>query len=184
MNNTMKKILVLAAVAAMGVGTCQARPHGGPGRHGGGPRPASVVHRVHGGHYGGHGYHHGGVWGRGGRNFWPGLVGGIIGGALLPPPPLLVPPVPVPVVVHRPVVAAPAPVVVQPAPVVVQQPVVQQQPVVVQQPVVQQPVVQQPAYTTQNVWVEGRYVDQVQANGTVVRVWQPGHYEQRQVLVQ
>jgi len=27
------------------------------------------------------------------------------------------------------------------------------------------------------VWVEGRYVDQVQANGSVVRVWQPGHYE-------
>ena len=168
MNNTMKKILVLAAVAAMGVGTCQARPHGGPGRHGGGPRPAPVVHRVHGGHYGGHGYHHGGVWGRGGRNFWPGLVGGIIGGALLPPP-LLVPPVPVPVVVHRPVVAAPAPVVVQPAPVVVQQPVVQQQPVVVQQ------------QTTTQVWVEGRYVDQVQANGTVVRIWQPGHYELRTV---
>ena len=55
-------------------------------------------------------------------------------------------------------------VVVQPAATVVTQPVVVQQPVV-------QPV--------QNVWVEGRYVDQVQANGSVVRVWQPGHYEQR-----
>ena len=59
-------------------------------------------------------------------------------------------------------------------PTVVQQPVVvQQQPVVVQQPtVVQQPVVQR-----QPVWVEGRYVDQVQANGSTVRIWQPGHYE-------
>ena len=65
--------------------------------------------------------------------------------------------------------------------VVVQQPAVVTQPVVVQQPapvVVQQPapvVVQQP----QQVWVEGRYVDQVQSNGSTVRIWQPGHYEQR-----
>ena len=57
--------------------------------------------------------------------------------------------------------------------------VVQQQPVVVQQ---QPVVVQQPVPVTQNVWVEGRYVDQVQANGTTVRVWQPGHYEQRTVV--
>jgi hypothetical protein len=28
------------------------------------------------------------------------------------------------------------------------------------------------------------HVDQVQANGTVIRVWQPGHYEQRTVQVQ
>ena len=50
--------------------------------------------------------------------------------------------------------------------------------------VVQQPVVQQPVTQVQNVWVDGRYIDQVQANGTVVRVWQPGHYEQRTVVVQ
>ena len=64
----------------------------------------------------------------------------------------------------------------QPAPVVVQQPVGVQQPapVVVQQPT--QVVVQQPV---QNVWVEGRYVPQAQPNGTVIQVWQPGHYEQR-----
>ena len=54
---------------------------------------------------------------------------------------------------------------------------------VVTAPVVVTPVVTTPVYTTQTVWVEGRYVDQVQANGIVVRVWQPGHYEQRQVLV-
>ena len=60
------------------------------------------------------------------------------------------------------------PVVAAPAPVVVTTPA----------------VVTTPVYQTQNVWVEGRYVDQVQPNGTVLRVWQPGHYEQRQVLVQ
>ena len=65
-------------------------------------------------------------------------------------------------VVTGPRVVAPAPVVVTPAPVVVAAPAVQ----------------------TQNFWVEGRYVDQVQPNGTVVRVWQPGHYEQRTVVVQ
>ena len=58
----------------------------------------------------------------------------------------------------------------QPTPTVVTQPVVVQQPVVTQPVVVQQP---------QQVWVEGRYVDQVQANGSTVRVWQPGHYEVR-----
>ena len=47
-------------------------------------------------------------------------------------------------------------VVQQPAPVVVQQPVAQARP---------------------EVWVDGRYIDQVQPNGAVVRVWQPGHYE-------
>ena len=55
--------------------------------------------------------------------------------------------------------------------VIVQQPA---PPVVAQPGVVQQPVMQQ-----QTVWVEGRYVDQVQANGSTVRIWQPGHYEQR-----
>jgi len=45
-------------------------------------------------------------------------------------------------------------------------------------------VVTTPVTQTQNVWVEGRYVDAVQANGTVVRTWSPGHYEQRTVVVQ
>ena len=99
------------------------------------------------------------------------IAAGIVGGALLgglvasavstPPPP--------PVVTPAPVVVTPAPVVVQPAPVVVAP-----APVVVQQPV----------YQTQNVWVEGRYVDTVQPNGTVLRTWQPGHYEQRTIQVQ
>jgi len=117
----------------------------------------------HGGHRGGpaihhHGGHHhgGGVWGHGGRNFWPGFVGGVIGGAIAD---AVVTP-------HRVVYHHAPPPVVVPAPVVVQTPVVVPQPVVVQQP---------------TVWVEGRYVDQVQGNGVVVRVWQPGHYESRPV---
>ena len=100
-----------------------------------------------------HYHHHGGYWGRGGCNFWPGFVGGVVGGAI-----------------GSAIIAPRETVVVQPAPTVVTQPVV------VQQPVVQQPVVvQQP----QQVWIDGRYVDQVQANGSTVRVWQPGHYEVR-----
>ena len=76
----------------------------------------------------------------------------------------------------RPVVVAPAPVIT-PAPVVVAQPaVVASAPVVVQQPVGH--------YETrvQNVWVEGRYIDQ-SYNGVIQRVWQPGHYEQQQTQV-
>ncbi len=67
--------------------------------------------------------------------------------------------------------------------VVVSSPTVVTQPVVVQQPV----VVSQPVATTvtqtQNVWVEGRYVDTIQANGSVLRTWSPGHYETRTVMV-
>ena len=67
----------------------------------------------------------------------------------------------------------PDPVVVTPAPVVVPQPVVVQHPVVVAQPVSQ----------VQNVWVEGRYVHRRDAHGRMVRVWEPGHYEQRTVTI-
>jgi len=164
-----KKTTAIVAISAiMCAGSVFARGHGGP--HGGfGRGPAPAIH-----------HHHGGsAWGRGGRNFWPGFVGGVVGGVLSggihrpPPPPRYYYSTPVvtpaPVVVTTPVVAAP--VVATP---VVTTPVVTPAPVVAPAPV----------YQTQNVWVEGRYVDQVQANGTTVRVWQPGHYEQRQVLVQ
>lgn len=67
----------------------------------------------------------------------------------------------------------PDPVVVTPAPVVVPQPVVVHQPVVAVQPVTQ----------VQNVWVEGRYVHRRDAHGRMVRVWEPGHYEQRTVTI-
>ena len=72
------------------------------------------------------------------------------------------------VVVQQPVVAAPAPVIVP-------------QPTVVAAPT----VVTTGHYETrvQNVWVEGRYVDQVAANGAVIRTWQPGHYEQQTTQV-
>ena len=96
------------------------------------------------------------------------IAAGIVGGALLGG--LVASAVSTP----APVVVTPAPTVVSPAPVVVQQPVVVSQPVVVAQPV----------YQTQNVWVEGRYVDTVQPNGTVLRTWQPGHYEQRTIQIQ
>lgn len=82
------------------------------------------------------------------------ILGGLVASAVATPTTTVVTPAPV--------VVQPAPVVVQPAPVVVQQPV----------------------YQTQNVWVEGRYVDTVQPNGTVLRTWQPGHYEQRTVQIQ
>ena len=96
------------------------------------------------------------------------IAAGIVGGALLGG--LVASAVSTP----APVVVTPAPTVVAPAPVVVQQAVVVSQPVVVAQPV----------YQTQNVWVEGRYVDTVQPNGTVLRTWQPGHYEQRTIQIQ
>ena len=79
---------------------------------------------------------------------------------------------------HPAPVVAPAPVVVTPAPVVV----APQPQVVMQTP---PPVVATGHYETrmQNVWVEGRYVDQTTPQGTVVRTWQPGHYEQQQTQV-
>ena len=47
------------------------------------------------------------------------------------------------------------------------------------------PVVSTGHYETrvQNVWVEGRYIDQTTPQGGVVRTWQPGHYEQQQTQV-
>jgi len=111
-----------------------------------------------------HSHHHHHHHGSGGA-----IAAGIVGGALLGG--LVASAVSTP----APVVVTPAPTVVTPAPVVVQQPVVvQSAPIVVQQPV----------YQTQNVWVEGRYVDTVQPNGTILRTWQPGHYEQRTIQVQ
>lgn len=151
-----KKLVVMLGLALCVMGAF-ARPHGGgPGGHGG---PGGF----HGGpaphHHGGH--HGGGVWGHGGRNFWPGFVGGVIAGgltrAIVDPAPVVVT---TPTVV-TPVVAAP----------------------VVAPTVVAAPVVTAPVTTTQNVWVEGCYVNQVQANGAVIRVWQPGHYEARTVVM-
>lgn len=94
----------------------------------------------------------------GGKAFVGGLVGGIVGGvigsAITTPPP------PPP---RREVIVTQPPVVVSPAPVVVQT---------------------VSTTSTTSVWVEGRYIDQIQPNGSILRVWQPGHYEQRTVIVQ
>ena len=143
----MNKKMTIAGVVvlAMALGAF-ARPHG-PGFRPCGPGPGPGFY--HGPRY------HGGFWGRGGCNFWPGFVGGVVGCALYD-------------AVTYPRYASSVVVTPAPAPVVVQQ-----QPVVVQQPAVQS-----------SVWVEGRYVDQVQANGTVIRVWQPGHYVQSTAVVQ
>ena len=141
-----KKLIVAVGTAVLAIGAF-AGPHGFHGGHGGfrgGPRPGGFHHGPrpvmhHGFHHGPHHYHSG--WGRGGRHFWPGFVGGVVGGLVYNS--------------IRPVTYVTTPTVVT-----------------------------APAATVQNVWVEGRYVDQVQANGTVIRVWQPGHYEQREVLLQ
>jgi len=142
MNKLMIVMLVAAGAASVWAGPCG----GGRGCGGGGGcrpcRPAYRPCRPCGG---------GDWWGKGGRNFWPGFIGGVVGGI-------------VGNAVARPYYSDT--VVVQPTTTVVTQPVVVQQPVV-------QTVVSQSA----QVWVEGRYVDQVQANGAVVRVWQTGHYE-------
>ena len=148
-----KKLIVAFGMAALALGAF-AGPHGHHGGHGFHRGPA-----IH--HYGGHHHHHSG-WGRGGRGFWPGFVGGVVGSlvydALTPAPVVVTAPavVSAPAVVAAPTVVAPAATVIQTAPVA----------------------------QTQSVWVEGRYIDQVQPNGSVVRVWQPGHYEQRTVMVQ
>ena len=74
------------------------------------------------------------------------------------------------------VVNNPRPVMPRPVqPQAVQRPVVQRP--VVQRPVVQRPVVQSQPVSGGRVWVPGDYVDEVHANGSVVRVWKPGHYE-------
>jgi len=149
----MKK-LIIAIVIAAGAASVWAGPCGGRGCGGGACRPCRPCRP---------GWRcpppsHRDWWGRGGCNFWPSFIGGVVGGIACN-------------AVARPCYGET--VVVQSAPTVVTQLVVVQQPMVVTQPVVRQTVVSQPA----RVWVEGCYVDQVQANGSVVRVWQAGHYE-------
>ena len=166
----MLKKTIIAGLACMAVcGVALAGPHGGPrggfrgGPHHFGPPRGGWHHRP------GPGFrppppmfhhHHHSYWGRGGRYFWPGFVGGVVGGAVYS--------------------------AIAPDPVVVTTPTVVTTPAVVTTPTVvtTTPTVVAPVSTVQNVWVEGRYVDQVQSNGTVVRIWQPGHYESRTVYVQ
>ncbi len=151
----MKKMMILL-VAAASVCAWAGPHHGGPGSFRGMPGG------FRGGHYHPPAFHHGpaphhhhhGYWGSGGRYFWPGFVGGVVGGLAYNS------------LAYR-------------SPVVVTTPTVVAPTVVTTTPAVVAPVTQ-----VQSVWVEGRYVDQVQANGVVVRTWQPGHYEQQTVVVQ
>ena len=123
-------------------------------RGGGGVPPPHHHHHHHGGH---HHHRHSKAWGIGAGILGAGLIASTIYNATHPTP----------VVVAQPTVVTPAPVVVTPAPVVVQQPVATGH------------------YETrvQNVWVEGRYIDQQTPQGATVRTWQPGHYEQQQTQV-
>lgn len=123
------------------------------GPHRGGRGPVGRHHVAPRHHH--HHHHHHSTWGRGGRHFWPGFAGGVVGG-----------------IIGRTLTCSSTTVVTTPT--------VVSAPAVVTTPVVVTP---QPVATVQSVWVEGRYVDQVQANGTLLRVWQPGHYEQRTLVV-
>lgn len=154
MNKNIKKFGVLALTVATSFALC-ARPGPGPrGHHG----PAPMHHRgpgPHGGFGGGPHHHHGAGLAIGAGLLGAGLVASAIHDAIQPRPP-----------------------VVESAPVVAPPPV---QPVVV----ASAPVVATGHYETrvQNVWVEGRYVNQATPQGTIVRVWQPGHYEQQSTQV-
>jgi hypothetical protein len=150
--NKMNKKMILVFGAVLAAGTLMARPGPGFGGHRGGfggprpmmhHRPAPMMH--HRPAPMPHHYHHHSGWGHGGRHFWPGFVGGVVGGVLTD-------------------------AIIGPT--------------VVTAPVVTTPVMATPVYTSQQVWIPGGYIDQIQPNGTVVRVWQPGHYETRQILVQ
>ncbi len=156
----MRRVILLVVATFAAIGMVFAAPHhGGPGRPGGpgpgfgpSPRPAPR-HHSHSG-------------------FWPGFAGGFAAGVLLES--------------TRPVRPAPPPATVYTTQVVTPTPVVVQQPVVVTQPVVTQTVitdgvVTSEAGTTQRVWVEGAYFDRINADGSVTRVWNPGHYELRTV---
>lgn len=142
----MKKLTLLITICLATF--CFGRHHHGGyrGFHGG--RYHHHVRHFHHGHH-----YHGSWWGRGGRNFWPGFVGGVVGGVVLNN-----------MYTPRTTVVT-TPIVTTPTVVTTTQPVIQTAPVVVNQPVYQQ------------IWVEGKYIDQVQPNGTTIRVWQPGHYE-------
>ena len=191
----MKLKFTIVVFAVISVCSCFARGHG-PGRHHGGgyspmrhsshcgPRPAHHYGHHHSWHgcprYGWHGepnhgwhggyhrYHSGSYWYGDGDYFWPEVIGGVVGGAL-----------------YEGVACPVETVVVEENPTVITQPKIIQQTVVVEQSVVSeaQTVVGQ---TVPEVavgppkrpeWMNGRYVDEILADGTIVRVWESGHYQ-------
>ncbi len=96
----MSRKSVMLFISVFAASLCIAAPHR-PGRalrhsappivrHVQAPRPPAMPHSVH------HSSHHShSLWGRGGSNFWPGFVGGLVGSTIvrqpyavmLPPPP-------------------------------------------------------------------------------------------------
>jgi hypothetical protein len=159
----MTKKTIIAIAISMFCLAAFARPHGGPhggfggrGYHHVGFRPAPVMHHrpvmpaYHHHHYGRSYYGYGS-----GRGLWPGFAGGVVGGLVAS-------------------AFAPSPVVVTSPTVVSTTPVVSTSPVVSTTS-----IVATPTYATQQVWVPGRYIDQIQPNGVVVRVWVSGHWEYR-----
>ena len=153
MNNNIKRFFVLTMALAVSL-ALSARPGPGGGPRGGFGGPRPMHHAPRPMPHHHHHHHRTGV-AIGAGILGAGLVASAIYDATHP----------------RPVIVESAPVVVTPA----------VQPVVV----TPAPVVTTGHYETrvQNVWVEGRYIDQATPQGTIVRTWQPGHYEQQSTQV-
>ena len=166
----MNKKVILAITATAIVTVIWARPPQGGHMHGG-PRPGPAPAFRGGFHQRPH--HDGSFWGKGGRNFISGMVGGMIGSAAYN---AMVTPR---THYYNTGYVRPAPVVVTPQPTVVY---TTPTPVAYTQSVT---VVPTTTYTTQPVtiaprvyrtWVPGRYETQ-SYNGVTTRVFIPGHYE-------
>ena len=159
MNKKILKNLALVMVAlatVLSASMAQARPHGGHGGfRGPGPMHHGMPHHHH--------HHSGRGWAVGAGLLGAGILAGSIVDATYPRTTVVYPTTTY--VAPTTTYVAPAPAVVQPVTTTVVQPAGQY-------------VTQQ-----QQVWVEGCWVNQVQANGAVVRVWQPGHYETRATQV-
>lgn len=151
-------LVALAAATVLSTSMVQARPHGGFGH----PGPIHHGPPMHHHHHGGRG------WAIGAGILGAGILASSIVDAVYPRSTVVYP--------TTTYVAPATTTYVAPATTVVQ-PVVQPVTTTVVQPTGQY-VTQQ-----QQVWVEGCWVNQVQANGAVVRVWQPGHYETRATQV-
>ena len=158
-NKVLKNVALVALAAATVLSTSlvQARPGPGPigmGRHG--PIHRGIPAPMH--------HHHSSRgWAIGAGILGAGIIAGSIVDAMYPRSTVVYPTTTY--VAPTTTYVAPATTVVQPVTTTVVQPAGQY-------------VTQQ-----QQVWVEGCWVNQVQANGAVVRVWQPGHYETRSTQV-
>ena len=99
MNRKMLAIGMTIGLCLSALGRLGPMPHPGPHRgpaprpvpqihRGPAPRPAPMPHHPH--------HHHSSAWGRGGSNFWPGFVGGVVIGSTIFSPPVVVTPPPPP----------------------------------------------------------------------------------------